>query len=154
MIPKCKCGCGKYVTHSKVKPYGWNEFIHGHNARVPERTGGQFPKGKISGSYKGGKAICSGYSFILQKTPERKYLSEHRLIMEELLNRKLSPDEIVHHINGNTLDNRPENLMVMSRAEHIGVHRAGLYVNRPSRTGQETSDFGRVTVEVEIEREG
>ena len=47
----------------------------------------------------------------------------HRVIMEEFLGRKLSADEVVHHINGDKTDNRIENLMVMSRDEHSLLHR-------------------------------
>lgn len=47
---------------------------------------------------------------------------EHRVIMEEYLGRKLSSDEIVHHINGEYRDNRPENFELVTRAEHIKVH--------------------------------
>lgn len=46
----------------------------------------------------------------------------HRHIMEEHLGRKLSYNEVVHHINGNKRDNRIENLMVMTRAEHSRLH--------------------------------
>ena len=48
---------------------------------------------------------------------------EHRKIMEEHLGRKLSANEVVHHINGNKLDNQIDNLVVLTRAEHIDIHR-------------------------------
>lgn len=44
----------------------------------------------------------------------------HRFVMETELERLLNPKEIVHHINKNVKDNRPENLMVFKdNGEHI-----------------------------------
>lgn len=49
---------------------------------------------------------------------------EHRFVMECLLGRDLGYDEIVHHRNGDKKDNRPCNLQLMTRSEHIKEHRA------------------------------
>ncbi len=44
----------------------------------------------------------------------------HRIVAEQEIGRKLKAGEVVHHINGNILDNRPENLEVMlSQSHHI-----------------------------------
>lgn len=51
-----------------------------------------------------------------------KRIDEHRLVMEQLLGRKLRSDEVVHHKDGNKLNNSPENLVVMTLAEHSRLH--------------------------------
>lgn len=49
----------------------------------------------------------------------KKYVLEHRLVVEKRIGRNLLNTEDVHHINHNRLDNRIENLMVLSsRSAH------------------------------------
>lgn len=46
----------------------------------------------------------------------------HRVIAEQKIGRPLRPGEIVHHIDGNIRNNHPDNLDVMTQAEHARLH--------------------------------
>ena len=55
-------------------------------------------------------------------TKEKVYLNYARYLMEIHLGRRLSPQEDVHHVNGDKTDDRLENLEVIHRAFHSTNH--------------------------------
>ena len=81
-----------------------------------------------NGMWKGGIFTPTrGYRFIHH--PEyhsyktrNYYVAEHILVMEKKLGRKLSKPELVHHQNGITTDNRPENLKLFSNSSYHKIY--------------------------------
>ncbi len=78
-----------------------------------------------SPNWKGGRYVDSnGYIMIHVgnnlnvKTKWESYKKEHVVIMETILNRPLTKEECVHHINGDKSDNRLENLAVIKSNQH------------------------------------
>ncbi len=50
------------------------------------------------------------------------YIMLHTVKMERHIGRYLANDEVVHHINHNKEDNRIENLLLMTKREHMSMH--------------------------------
>jgi len=59
------------------------------------------------------------------KANKSGYVYEHRVVMENKINRLLKPNEVVHHINGNGKDNREENLELTNFSDHSREHSTG-----------------------------
>lgn len=50
------------------------------------------------------------------------YCFKHRKLAEQKLNRALTYNEIVHHLDGNATNNEYSNLIVLSRSDHTKLH--------------------------------
>jgi endogenous inhibitor of DNA gyrase (YacG/DUF329 family) len=68
------------------------------------------------------KTFKNGYKVNIVKCEDGVWRKEHRIIAERVIGRPLSSTEIVHHRNGNPVDNRPENLEPMNRKRHMALH--------------------------------
>lgn len=89
--------------------------------RKPDRKGNKNP------SWNGGRFYDQhGYVFMYRpdhecvKNKKRKYVFEHRLVMEAHIGRCLESWELVHHKNGKKDDNRLSNLAIVVRNNHYG----------------------------------
>lgn len=100
-------------------------FIHYKRARRnggnPLDAPGRGSPGKRRGirSMKGEYITNSGYRRI--RTPDGRWIDEHRHAMEIKLDRELLPSENVHHIDGSKLNNEPENLELWIKPQPSGV---------------------------------
>lgn len=88
-----------------------------------------------------GKSLDSD-GYVLIRCPEHPrartngYVCEHIIVLEEKLGRSLTEDEECDHINQIRTDNRPENLRVLTKAQHRKRHHAiDMSSRRCSRCG-------------------
>lgn len=131
----CECGCGEQtnIAPRNCREKGWVKgqplrFVNRHHvrdgrAKPPVRYGtenNRFNRG-------------------LSRQPDGRWiivcrdgtlLAYARGVMAAHIGRLLRSDEIVHHENEDNTDDRIENLRIVTRAEHIEIHRAALHAAR------------------------
>src|SRR5262245_55818320 len=125
----CACGCGELVPiyYYKGRVTQYRKFVSGHGYKdwgkrlsaLPSGARDRYPIGSTRLHHPRPNLI---YRLIKTEKGNVRWRYEHRVVMELHLQRKLLTSEHVHHKNHNTLDNRIENLVVMSGSEHAKHH--------------------------------
>lgn len=99
--PRCRVCIEESIKNKKrVKPIGEHEY----DSRRRE--------GNTYITTQGYKAVKKNGIYIL----------EHRLVMESILGRELRTEEQIHHIDGDKLNNKSENLEVILNGQHQSKH--------------------------------
>lgn len=132
--PKCELRIGKrYFCNIQCRIKASAGFCTCCNKPIKIRAGrsgsNRFCSKLCSSSFKRKQYIIkNGYALIL--TPNHPcadvygYVREHRLVIERKLGRYLIKGEVVHHIDGNKLNNASENLQLFkSNSEHMKSHK-------------------------------
>lgn len=126
IVRKCALCKEEYPTTEYRLKQGGKKGQYCSSSCGAKALGGHPNKsGEKSHFWKGGRnTIRGGYVEVFAPDHPyargKKYVREHRLVMEKMLGRYLEPYEQVHHKNGIKHDNRPENLELISLRVHLG----------------------------------
>lgn len=119
-LTPCVCGCGQLTKAKYLRGHHTKFFTREEQSRRAKMNDGSTQRAN-------GDLTSSHYRKV-------KGRHEHRIVAELKYGRKLTFDDVVHHIDGNKRNNSPDNLVVMTRAEHIAVHREEMMEARRAKS--------------------
>jgi hypothetical protein len=124
---------------TKIRPHSENKKLALNNPIVKEKcrlsaTGRKHSEesknklraliGKKNANWRNGLTVAGGYLQFTASIANGEHAGRllHDVIAEWLYERKLVKSEHVHHIDGNKLNNNPENLLIMTASDHVRFH--------------------------------
>src|SRR5574343_887846 len=120
---------GKFQKHTNPnlcsiegceKPVRGNGFCNMHNLRYTRYGDPHFRKKRANGE---GGVSTQGYPTI---SINGRRIAVHRYLAEQILGRPLASHEIIHHLDGNKMNNELSNLILISRSGHVKLHPTSL----------------------------
>jgi hypothetical protein len=139
------CGCGATTNRATdhdpkngIRKGEYRRYLKSHHligvprSEETRRRMSEGLRGKYTGAanprWKGGLQMRRGrlnrfVGFDHPMAQASGYALEYRLVMAEKLGRFLTSDEHVHHIDLDPANNQPDNLILLTRAQHMRVHR-------------------------------
>lgn len=128
--------CSASCRHGAQKARNLNRTGKRHTATSRAKMGTNPATRERSSQWKGGRyQNGDGYWFVMvdllppemqalaRQMTKGPYIQEHRIVAAAAIGRPITKGEVVHHINGEKTDNRPENLIATKRADHSQEHR-------------------------------
>ncbi len=121
MTGLCECGCGQPTSLARYtdRTKGW---VKGQPLRF--RRYHRLPpvrRGADNHRFNGGLCLSKSGRWLIVHRDGCTSLY-YRAVMEAHLGRELRSDEIVHHKNGDSTDDRIKNLELTTRAAHARLH--------------------------------
>lgn len=136
MIVTCYCG-KEFRTYPSKVAIGRGKYCSTRcslvktNEALSKNDASRWEKGRatwnrkpfiFTRSRKGGKMYKLLYLPDHPNASKKGYIREHRFVMEQKIGRTLLANEVVHHLDRNTLNNDVHNLELLTAKEHSRLH--------------------------------
>lgn len=142
-------GLDELAAHYRMNEANLRATLDHHKIPRRHKRGPRSPQ--HHGSWKGGRHVdADGYVYLRRKdhpfANHLGYVREHRLVVEADIGRFLEPEEVVHHKNGQTGDNRLENLQLFPKnSEHLKHELTGRVPNWTEDGKRRMREIGAAT---------
>lgn len=103
-------------AHTLQYNNGWIDEVGTPNWAKFERKKSKYKYARVSVGYR--KVVVPGHP----RSDGGGFVGEHRIVLEKILGRYLEPWEVVHHKDGNRLNNQPNNLRLHTLQSHPPGH--------------------------------